>query len=78
MVQLRPWPPFILVVEGLESLNDLWAGLYGEFQRFDCFDVMACLGNGAMTGGAERCRRDTERRVEGSDESKIGRYSFDL
>jgi len=25
---------------------------------------MACLGNGAMTGGAERCRRDTERRVE--------------
>jgi hypothetical protein len=31
-----------------------------------------------MTGGAERYRRDTERRVEGGDESKIGRFSFDL
>jgi hypothetical protein len=31
-----------------------------------------------MTGGAKRSRRDAERRVESSDESKIGRYGFDL
>jgi hypothetical protein len=39
---------------------------------------MPRLGNGAMTGGAERSRCDAERRVESSDESKIGRYSLDL
>ena len=40
--------------------------------------MVACLGYGAMTGGAERSRCDAERRVESSDESKIGRYSLDL
>jgi hypothetical protein len=41
-----------LVVESLEPLNDLWAGLYRELQRFDCLNVVTCLGRGAMTGGA--------------------------
>ena len=50
----------------------------GQFQGFDCFDVVTCLSNGAKTGGAERCRRDAERRVEGSDKSKVGRNSFNL
>ena len=38
-----------LVVEGLESLNDLWTGLYGEFEGLDCFDVMTGLRDGAMS-----------------------------
>ena len=42
------------------------------------FYVVTRLGNGAKTGGAERCRRDAERGVEGSDKSKVGRNSFDL
>jgi hypothetical protein len=67
-----------LVVKGLESLNDLGTGLYGEFERFDCLHLMTSLRNGAMTGGAERSRRDAERRVESSDKSKIGRDDFDL
>ena len=61
-----------LIGEDLESLNDLGAGLYGEFQRLDCLDVMTRLDNGAAIGGAERCRRDAERRVESSDKSKVG------
>ena len=67
-----------MIVKGLESLNDLRVDLYGEFQRFDCFDVVTCLGNGAQTRGAEPCRRDAERSVESSDKSKVGRNSFDL
>jgi hypothetical protein len=47
-------------------LDDLGAGLNGEFERFDCLNVMTSLGDGAMTG-------DAERRVESSDKSKIGR-----
>ena len=47
-------------------------------RRFDCFDVVTCLGNGAQTRGAEPCRRDAERGVESSDKSRVGRNSFDL
>src|SRR4029077_12795647 len=67
-----------LIVERLESLNDLRVGFYGEFERFDCFYVVTRLGNGAKTGGAERRRRDAERGVESSDKSKVGRNRFDL
>src|ERR1700724_3339593 len=67
-----------LVIEGLESLNHLGAGLYGEFERFDCLNVMTRLGDSAMTRGAERYRCDGKRRVESSDKSKVGRYGFDL
>jgi serine/threonine protein kinase len=67
-----------LIVERLESLNDLRVGFYSEFERFDCFYVVTRLGNGAKTGGAERCRRDAERGVKSSDKSKVGRNSFDL
>src|SRR5438445_9335239 len=67
-----------LVVEGLESLNELWAGLYGEFQGFDCLSVVACLGCGAMAGGAEHSCCQGEGRAESSNESKVGRYRFDL
>jgi hypothetical protein len=65
-------------VEGFESLNDLRVGLYGEFQGFDCFDVVTCLGNGAKSGSAEGGRRDAERGVESGDKSKVGRNGFDL
>jgi len=67
-----------MIVEGLESLNDLRVGLYGEFQRFDCFDVVTCLSNGAQTRGAEPSCRDAARGVESGDKSKIGRNSFAL
>jgi hypothetical protein len=69
---------FALIIEPSEPLDDLWAGLYREFERFDCLNVMPRLGCGAMTRGAERSRRDAEGRVESSDESKIGRYGLDL
>ena len=62
-----------LVVECLEPLNEFRVGLYGEFERFDRLDVVTRLSCCAMTGRAKRSRRDAERRVESSDESKIGR-----
>ena len=65
-------------MEGIESLNDLGAGLYGEFERFDCFDVMTCMSDGAMIRGAKRSCCRAERSIESSDEPKIGRYGFDL
>ena len=62
---------FASVVEGLESLNDLWAGFYGELEGFDRLDVVTRLGCCAMTRSAKRSRRHAERCVESSDESKI-------
>jgi len=40
--------------------------------------VVACLSHGAMPRGAESSRRAAERSIESADESKIGRYCFDL
>jgi hypothetical protein len=48
-------------------MNDLGTCLYGYFEGFDCLNVMTRLGDGAMTRGAERCRRDAERGVESSN-----------
>jgi hypothetical protein len=61
-----------------ESLNDLWACFYCEFERFDGLNMMPSLGDGAMTGVAERSRCDGKGRVESSDESTIHRYRLDL
>jgi hypothetical protein len=53
-----------LVVESLEPLNELIAGLYRELQGLDRFDVVPYLVCSAMSGGAKRGRGHGKGRTE--------------
>src|SRR5437667_7649854 len=66
-----------LVVESLESLNKPCIGLYCEFERLDCLDVMTCLSGRPMTRSPERGGCATESCIKSSDKPKIGRDGFD-
>ena len=51
-----------LIVESLESLNEFGIGLYGDFERLDCFNVMTDLSHRAMTR-AEQAVKERRRRA---------------